>query len=193
MSTSFLNPEGSAPEDENIFKYPGHSNDATNLWRCCFASCCDPNMMAKIPRGHLVMDCTICPETHATSVTTQEGNEMGVWGPSFWLVPHSVACFVQGLRSEFWKRGTFNDLQQFVFNKQWQTTSSTSTLPCSPTLQAFIFAQPLNQALRKLHWNRHGPEEARLQREYPLISGMSFSQDSRVAIGKGKHCYISAY
>lgn len=38
---------------KTIPKYPGHSNDATNLWRCCFASCFDPNMMAKYPEDTL--------------------------------------------------------------------------------------------------------------------------------------------
>lgn len=34
---------------KTIFKYPGHFNDDTNLWRCCSVSCCDPNMKAKYP------------------------------------------------------------------------------------------------------------------------------------------------
>lgn len=127
-----------------------------------------PERDGKIPRGYLVMDCTIRPRTHAASVTTKEGNKTGVRGLSFWLgVHHSLTCFVRGLRSDFWKHGTSNDLQQFVFNKQWQTTSSP---PHSPTLQAFIFAQTLNQALRQSHWNGRGrEEEARLHTEHPLI------------------------
>lgn len=73
------------------------------------------------------------PKTHATSVTTREGNKIGVQGLSFWLgAPHSLTCFLHCLRSEFWKHGAFSDLQQFVFNKQWQTTSSPFPLSLLP-------------------------------------------------------------
>lgn len=45
-----LNPESRTPKRwKTIFKYPGHSNDATNSPRCCFENCFDPNMMAKYP------------------------------------------------------------------------------------------------------------------------------------------------
>lgn len=103
----------------------------------------DPQLDGKTPRGCLIMDCAVRP----ASVTTRErerGNKMGVRGLLFWwgrLVP--FACFPPGPRCEFWKRGTFNDLQQFVFNKQWQTTSSPPpSVLLRFFLQTFIFAQP---------------------------------------------------
>lgn len=48
LDTSFWTRRAcSMPGDgKNIFKYPGHSNDVRNLWRCCSASCFDPSMMA---------------------------------------------------------------------------------------------------------------------------------------------------
>lgn len=126
------------------------------------------------------------PKTHATSVTTREGNKIGVQGLSFWLgVPHSLTCFLQCLRSEFWKHGTFSDLQQFVFNKQWQTTSSPFPLHCSHSPGFYVYSafEP-------------APKAATLKQTWPrgsLLpnSGISFLQTSWVATGREYPANIS--
>lgn len=124
------------------------------FWELCW-----PRHDGRIPWGYLVMDGMKRPKTHATSVTTREGSETGVRGLSFWLgVSHSLTCFLRCLRSEFWKRGALGDLQQFVFNKQWQTTSSPLPPRCSHS-PGFYVTQPLNQPPRQSHWTQHGPEE----------------------------------
>lgn len=116
------------------------------------------------------MDCRRGPQTHATSVTTQEGNKMRVWGLSFWLwVAHSPTCFAQGLGSEFWKHGTFNDLQQFVSKKRRQTTSSVPICPLLSHSPGFYLCSAFKPGLKAEHWNCHGPEEALLQTKYLLV------------------------
>lgn len=69
----------------------------------------------------------------------------------------SLTCFVQGLGSSSQSMGPsviFSSLFLTSYDKQHHLLS----IPLlSLTLQAFIFAQPLNQALRQLqalHWNR---------------------------------------
>lgn len=135
------------------------------------------------PRAPCVMDCVIRPQTHATSVTTREGNtKMEVQGLSFWLgVPHSTHLFLFPFKAWGLSFSKAWDLSM-IFNSLFLTSNDKQHLQhhhlhhhhptyvsAHPLSQAFIFAQPLNQALRQPHWNRHGPEEARLLTEYPLI------------------------
>lgn len=135
------------------------------------------------------MDCRRGPQTHATSVTTQEGNKMGVWGLSFWLwVAHSPTCFAQGLGSEFWKHGTFNDLQQFVFNKLRQTTSSVPICPLLSHSPGFYLCSAFEPGLKavalKLTWPWGSPTPDKI----PSNSVISFLQKGRVATGTREHC-----
>lgn len=126
-----------------------------------------PRRDGKLPWGYVVMDCRRA-QAHAISAA-REGNKMGLWRLSLWLrTPRSCTCFVQGLGSELWSGGPsmiFTSLFLTSYDKQHHP----APLLCSPILWTFIFALPLNQALRQPHWNRHGPEEARPQTDYPLI------------------------
>lgn len=183
----FLNPGGSWPR-----RWKTISN--TSQWshkfmKMLFCKLFWPQHDGAIPRGYLVTDCTICLQSKHQSAARGEP-DAGVRGLSFWLrVPHSLACFVQGPGSESWKPGTFNDLQQFVFNKQWQTTSS----PFPSSSPGFYLCSAFEPGLKAVALKQTRPRGSRAPDRIPSNSAISAYKTAERPEGGRRSYYSSPY
>lgn len=74
----FCKPEGGTPGDEkNNTKVSRTFQWCHKFMKMLFRELFWPQHDGKIPWGYLVMDCTMRPQIHATSVTTREGKQDG--------------------------------------------------------------------------------------------------------------------
>ena len=144
------------------------------------------------------MDCAICPQTPAPHQSLPaRPTERGGGGTGYArtlilirsrLIPSLV--FARGLGSKFWKQGTFSDLQQFVFNKRWQTTSSPPPQRHPPHSPDFYLCSAFEPGLEAAALKQTRPRGSLTSDRIASSSGIWSWQNSRVAAvrGRGGRC-----